>query len=1018
MLHKRGLNVALAVMAMTAVAIGLAGCDEEEQAQVQQSKWVGDGWAVFGSLPQKDAPLIASIYNQYKTDPATRFVDASLGASAAGNNGSEAAPWGTIAQAKSKIKGEKVSTLLFKCGSVFNETFALGAADVDPSIAKLRIGMYGNCTESTRPVISGSELVNAGWSPESQNSLIQVRAQPGAAVMRMFYRDVAQGLEMPLRLARFPNHAEAGGGYGQARAATQNVSDVANKNGFYLSTADRDQLAAKGGGTTLTGATVYVRTVAWMVERGTVAAYDPTTGKVDLTLPQPDSSDPGKRTTALANPVQNNTGYYFEGKPWMLDAPGEWVHADGVLRVRMPNDALPNAADGLRASVRNEGLQIYMLGKPIEIEGIRAQHQGKSGFNIGNLEPVMLRAVESVYSGDFGILLVAPDSTITESHVLGSGNTGILMRGSGNAITNNVIADTARYFDSTAGAADNSSSRVAVGVRVDSPTKGVAPSNIRVAGNIVHRVGSAGISFQNGVGLVIENNTVVSPCMRFSDCGGISTFNTHDSAVTVPAEQLAVIRGNHVVGVAPTNFDGYAQTTARNQNVGIYLDELTNRVTVENNDVASSEVGIYLHKARFNTIRGNRVRAVSHAAFKASSTNLESSFPAPNNLVTDNIIEDNVFFSRRVQSLTPTGEIYTVDGVVLTNNQGNPYFEHNRDQVYAQMWTLLNVNDGADVFFGPQGRNISRRNTVHTLTPSVNRWRQDPWENSGVREIVRDAPALWATRKNSERTVKMSLEQWKSFSASADDQESDVGPYKAYRYTGALGSELIQNGVFTQGAVGWSVNGSAQVTALPAADPSCGVVPCARVVGMNNYEALFSSPFSLTPGKLYRMRYDVAAGDASAKHRSFTNRPTSPWGSVGLNVPSMSLPAKTEQGVQYRFMEILFRATSADTAQFVMWPHDGSIANAPAPQPPVYVRRVSLKEVPGIEFLPATNSLVTSVANVYGQDMSITCEDAGLQGRCDVQGEDKQPVQWPLLIKARTTKMLFQRDANWMNSPS
>lgn len=1018
MLHRRGVNAALAAMSMVAVAVGLAGCDEEDQAQVQQSKWVGEGWAVFGSLPQRDAALITAIYNQHKADPGTRFVDGSLGASAAGNSGSEAAPWGTIAQAKSKLKSEKVSTLLLKCGSVFNETFPLGASDVDPSIAKLRIGMYGNCTESTRPVISGSELVNTGWSPEAQNSLIHVRSQPGVAVTRMFYRDVAKGLEMPLRLARFPNHAEAGGGYGQARAATQNVSDVANKNGFYLSVADRDQLVAKGVGTTLTGATVYVRTVAWMVERGTVAAYDPTTGKVDLTLPQPDPSNPGKRTTALANPVKDNTGYYFEGKPWMLDAQGEWIHADGVLRVRMPNDVLPNAADGLRASVRNEGLQIHMLGKPIEIEGIRAQHQAKSGFNIGNLEPVMLRTVESVYSGDFGILLGAPDSTITESHVLGSGNTGILMRGSGNTITNNVIADTARYFDSTAGAADNSSSRVAVGVRVESLNKDVAPTNIRVAGNIVHRVGSAGISFQNGVGLVIENNTVVSPCMRFSDCGGISTFNTHNAAVTVPAEQLAVIRGNHVVGVAPTNFDGYAQTTARNQNVGIYLDELTNRVTVENNDVASSEVGIYLHKARFNLIRGNRVRAVSHAAFKASSTNLETSFPAPNNLVTDNVIEDNVFFSRRMQALKPTGEIYTVDGVVLTNNQGNAYFEHNRDQVYAQYWVLLNVNDGTDVFFGPQGRNISRRNTVHTLTQSVNRWRQDPWEGSGVREIVRDAPALWATRKNSERTVKMSLEQWKTFSASTDEQESNVGSYRAYRYTGALGSELIQNGGFTQGATGWSVSGAAQVTALAAGASECGVVPCLRVVGMNNHDALLSSMFSLTPDKLYLMRYDIAAGDVPAKHRSFTNRPTSPWGSVGLNVPSMSLPEKTAQGAQYRVMEVLFRATSADTAQVVMWPHDGGIANAPAPQPPVYVRRVSLKEVPGIEFLPATNSLVTSVANVHGQDMSITCEDAGLQGRCNVQDEDRQLVQWPLLIKARSTKMLFQRDANWMNSPS
>src|SRR6218665_3007315 len=155
--HARALKSPLPAAIVIALSVGIAGCEQAEVVQVQQSRWNGDGWTAVGHLPQKDMPLVTTMYNQYKTAPDTRFVDRAIGTSGPNNDGSEQAPWGPLAQAMSHVKAQKVSTLLLKCGTEFREALQAGSNNVAADIAQLRIGMYGDCKEGTRPTISGSD---------------------------------------------------------------------------------------------------------------------------------------------------------------------------------------------------------------------------------------------------------------------------------------------------------------------------------------------------------------------------------------------------------------------------------------------------------------------------------------------------------------------------------------------------------------------------------------------------------------------------------------------------------------------------------------------------------------------------------------------------------------------------------------------------------------------------------------------------------------------------------------------
>lgn len=953
-----------------------------------RQQWKGAGWTAFGYFPNPNEKLTSSFYVNHGGESTTRYVDSSVGGKsteeALRQDGTEGNPWGTLEQARDAMTKVQIDTLLLKCGSVFEEY--LSANNTSGLVAGpiLRIGSYGDCTESTRPVISGSTDVSGNWSSPGASKIFTRYLPKVPSALSLLFKDPATGEETPLRPARFPNHDEANGGYGLAKAANPlDDKAEANKSSFYLSDANLATFKSQNlGAEAMVGAKVLVRTTPWQLERAEVKAFDPATGLVTL-------------TGVLAHPALADTGYYFEGKSWMMDAPGEWVHINSTLKVRMPGDIPPQ---GLRAAVREEGLWFYNIAKPIEVENIRLEHQGRNGINIASERTVTLRGVESVFAGNIGITVAASSSKVSGAHVIGPGNVGISITGENNELSGNIVGDVGRYVDGSVLSYKDSQGVVGIQAVAQGNDSASATSN-RILNNTVYRIAGTGIKFTNGQEVEVKDNAVIAPCMRFSDCGGIYTFNTQNAAVTVPPYLMATVSGNLIVGVGPTNPDGLPGIHP-NQNAGIYLDELTNRVTLENNEVVSAEAGIYLHKARFNTIRGNWVKGVTHASFKASHTNLDGK--AFRNLVTNNVIENNTFFSRRVQSLPDAGEIWAVDGATTRRADGSEYYLNNRDTVYAQLWTLDGIEQPVDVLFDDEEkRNISMGNETITLTPTAKRWRQDRPENQNpARVIWQDTASVWGVKRNNVLEFKGGLNEWKVWSSSPEGEERSEIRYMPYKH-GTLGPDLISNGDLTNGLAGWTSVGRGSVKHVPVGG-TCYDQACLEVTPSDSTHALLSAPFKLDPTKLYMMRYDVKA-NAAARHRAFIKEVGS-GNDMGLNVPSVSLPSSGS----YRVMELLFRpkGTGSEWANFVFWGHDGTVAN---PSPPVYMRHVSLVEVPEFKFLPPTSELASFVVNVsHDRNVYATCEEAGLQGRCDVRNDAALGVTWPLKLPARWALTLFQ----------
>src|SRR5690606_12028008 len=125
-----------------------------------------------------------------------------------------------------------------------------------------------------------------------------------------------------------------------------------------------------------------------------------------------------------------------------------------------------------------------------------------------------------------------------------------------------------------------------------------------ITSNFVERAANPGIRFVNLPGTVVQGNTVVSPCIRATDCGGIYTWTSDSPARAATRFQATTVVENNVVVGSRSNLECVGGSL-KSMATGIYLDEMSSGVTVRHNAVAGSELGIYLHNAQFNLIPDN-----------------------------------------------------------------------------------------------------------------------------------------------------------------------------------------------------------------------------------------------------------------------------------------------------------------------------------------------------------------------------------------------------------------------------
>lgn len=969
--------------------------------------------------------------------------------------GTLAAPWKTLQEVQARWSTfQNGDAILLKCGSVWRETLEIGKTNPVTSRPNLLIGAYGNCSDTNRPVIKGSALIDksAGWQrfgvgfnytyvktvtlPSSVVTTNDVNGETGEVyprtcddlvtpppVARLFLGG------QPLTQARFPNKEDNGG---SEFATLKNDRDADNKpllntTSFRMALADMNRLGLKKDPpNNLIGAVVHIRTVPWEIETRYVDAFDATTGVVTL-------------NKATKHNIQDGSGYILEGKAWMLGKAGQWAYDGGKLYWWPPANKAPKDVAGL---LEASHIEAGILGRQVDglkIERIRFEQHRRAGIDLRGeswktnqwvrnlVKNVSVTDVELVHSQGCGLSSLLGDVvTVQDSKVIGAGKYGLHLNPTTNAkVLRNLVMDTG--LNNRAGGA-------ASGITVRSFTKDFPlaeqVSTALVEENQVIRTANTGIFFSNDVGTTVNRNTVIRPCVRLTDCGGIYTFTNYiqaqnDPVVIKDAQLLpdgATVSNNLVVG-AKSNLDGSYKPAGQealagqDQAVGIYLDELSARTKVIGNTVANTEVGIYLHLARFNTISNNTVVNVSHASFMAAQGDNVNGYGE--NTVNGNQVLNNRFFSHR-----------GVDASLLPKTD-KTYYDYDAKPVYAQLWQSTQTS--AQTFFtnvnGPA--NVSSGNTTSTTSNVQGKtWRTDISNQLAARH-----GGVWGVRQNKamDGIEQLGLTAWQQKSGATSESETSPLAFKQFLLAQPEPTNLIENGNFDVDTSYWYQNNplsnpAVKLTRVTAA-PCSLAAPCGRSEAVRGDDFLRSKVFPVTAGELYLLRYTLKAGANGAVYyanvRGNGGATGNDYAVLGYNLMNRTLLASNQEvrGLQLAphqeiQVEQFFRASgSREDAVLSMRATDGTNPSD------IYLSKVSLKPVPAtaMPIVRKQSDEMVTLVNASDSAVTRTCSDWQLSGAngCNlIDGETRAVIgaSTQVTVPARSTKVFFFHKPEWIDN--
>lgn len=978
------------------------------------------------------------------------YVDSA--STAATSAGTLNAPWKTLKEVQSQWSSfQNGDAILLKCGSVWRETLDIGATTV--ARPDLLLGAYGECSDTNRPVIKGSVLVDkaGGWTrfgkgfnytyvksvtlPASVTTVNPKNSTTGEVYPRVCDDQATPqpvaGLFLdgqPLTQARFPNPADSATGSEYVplendRDASGNPVDI--KTFFRMRLEEMNRLGLKKTpAPKLEGAIVHIRTEPWEIETRVVQAFDASTGLVTLDKP-------------TKHVIKHGSGYILEGKAWFLAKPGQWAYESGKLYWwPLANKAPKDVVGNLEASHIEAGILARRV-NGLKVERIRFEQHRRTGVDFsgdfgvdkttGKNVPlpssdITLTDVQAVHAGGCGLSSVLGDKlTVQDSQVVGAGRYGLHINPTTNAVVRrNLIMDTGLY-----GRAGGAASGMTVrSFTKDFPLDG-RTSVSRVEENVVVRSANTGIFFSNDVGTTVHRNTVLRPCVRLTDCGGIYSFTNYIKDEKNPTAELqnildpallpdgATVTSNLVVG-ARSNLDGSyipARQEAKagtNQAVGIYLDELSARAKIRDNTVANTEVGIYLHLARFNTIENNTVLNVSFASFMAAQGANVNGYR--DNTVQGNQVLNNRFFSVR-----------GVDAAQLPKTD-RVYYDYDKP-VYAQLWQSTQASD--QTFFsdvnGPA--NISRGNVTYTTANVQNK----TWRTNGSNLLVASHGGAWGVRQSGKvRGIEqLNLEGWQQRSGATGETERSPVAFKQFLLAQTPASNLIQNGSFLTDASLWYQNNTflepkAKLTQLTSS-PCSPAVPCGLSEAFRGDDFLASKAFALTANELYLLRYTIRAGDTGALYRANIRNSNVTSGNYALQGFNFLNRLDMAPGQQLQ-IEQFFRAMSSSTdAVLSMIATDGT--KDALKKRDIYVSEASLTPISATAMPIVRNPSAEAVTLVNASDVTVTrtCSGWQLDGAngCQlIDGETREVIgpTTSVTLPARSAKLFFFHKPEWLDN--
>ncbi|MFW6371987.1 MAG: right-handed parallel beta-helix repeat-containing protein, partial [Bacteroidota bacterium] len=291
-------------------------------------------------------------------------------------------------------------------------------------------------------------------------------------------------------------------------------------------------------------------------------------------------------SSAPRHPLKEGLGFFLMNKLEFLDQAGEWYYDKATKTVYFwfPDGYNPDEAT-VRGSVYKDGLHVN--GKNhVTIRDLNFLQQAEKGIHLNDADYIVIDNNDLSDADGFGIYCQsdATGYTIVNNTVEGVNHYGMYLRISNSLISKNRISKVALFEN--LGLTGTGEDNFGGGIYLAGED-----GNNRVQYNEITEIGYNGILFAKPKKF-IEYNYIKDVCLLKSDMGAIYTSWYHKRAPQGP--EGSIVRNNIILNVVG---EKYGYTSKRHMGEGIYIDESSVGVIVENNTIAHcTNSGIKLHK--------------------------------------------------------------------------------------------------------------------------------------------------------------------------------------------------------------------------------------------------------------------------------------------------------------------------------------------------------------------------------------------------------------------------------------
>jgi parallel beta-helix repeat protein len=393
------------------------------------------------------------------------------------------------------------------------------------------------------------------------------------------------------------------------------------------------------------GANLIARMGRWVYENREVSSNEK--GKINLLSPTDYDFKPGY-------------GFFLNNKLNELDAPGEWYYDDEENKIYiMPfnNEDINNLK--IEASIFNYGFNISNQ-KYINIYNLSIRSQGMDGILTEGCNHITIKNNTFQFNGRNGIWA--------------GYEKGLNLR-----IVNNYFSDIRNNgidigFSNKCYIKGNTLKRIALQSGMGGSGDGmyigiISGENTYIGFNNLDSIGYNGIHCYTGN--TVEFNLVNNSCLTKDDGAGIYCYKSNRISIR-----------NNII----TNSTGNDEATTEEKLPlahGIYIDDSSSYVRLNNNTVANADFGIFIHNGFNVTIEQNVLYNNRYAQLALQSDHMVSEEVA----VTKNSIYENIFYSIHPNQLNLylwTYKNNLIDfGMFNNNTYCNPYNSSIIKTIYA-----------------------------------------------------------------------------------------------------------------------------------------------------------------------------------------------------------------------------------------------------------------------------------------------------------------------------------------------